>query len=156
MQDNLPELPSIRPAECFSWESQARQYAVIGKPGISQEDHEILSKPVHCLLFRDANGRLRGVLNYYPQQITSHSGPRNRLRTGTARVIQEAQSCNIWVSPKHRRQGIATRLLRTAIARWPIPLASQRYTPDGLAFVRAFVQGALQRALNRESVVSER
>lgn len=116
--------------QVYSWESQARQYAPSGEPGISYERHYAdgfdrgPENPVDCLLFRNDNGVLVGILNYYPQGDT----------TG---LIEQAGNFNVWVAPDAQRHGVATALLRNARLRWTINLAQQRWSPQGLAWIKA-------------------
>jgi len=42
------------------------------------------------------------------------------------------------VDPRHRRRGIASRLLVAALERWPLDIDHERYTPAGAAFINAW------------------
>lgn len=114
----------------YSWESQARQYAYKDTPGIGFERHSVgqlgALDQVDCLLWRDDNGVLRGILNHYP----------------TDSEWEKAGNVNLWVDPGWQRRGIATALLAAAMKRWTINLKQQRYTDDGILFILAFVKQA--------------
>ena len=107
----------------YSWESQARQYAEHGDPGVGYERHyagpndrEGEGPPVDCQLMRDQHGDLVGILNHYP----------------TSSVLEEAGNVNVWVRPDRQKRGIASRLVREAQSRWEINFLQQRYSPAGL------------------------
>lgn len=125
----------------FSWESQAQQYAPTGPPGIHLEQHmvtlsgeEVFNVPVDmlgpgisvidCLLHRDDDGQLVGILNHYDGK----------------NPLEEKDAVNVWVRPDRQRNGIATALLTEAMRRWPgVMLEKQRYTPEGVLFLRGFL-----------------
>jgi len=126
----------------FSWESQAAQYAEKGEPGVALETHYVdlltgdevfppqprglwaesddsITK-VHCLLHRDANGRLLGILNHYDGK----------------HYLEGADAINVWVRPDVQRLGIGSQLVKEAVRRWPeITPEKQRYTEAGLALL---------------------
>lgn len=97
-------LATVRDDQMYSWESQAVQYPADGPPGISYFRGQ-LSDELHvdCLLYRDKNGELIGILNHYPSDIPPH---------------ERAGDENIWVHPGHRRQGVGSALLLEARVRW--------------------------------------
>lgn len=102
------------------WESQAAQYPATGPPGISYFRGELSPESfVDCLLFRDENGQLVGILNRYPKAFLPHE------REGDQ---------NIWVHPGHRRQGIGSALITESYLRWgPNPNADDlRLTESGV------------------------
>lgn len=107
-------------AVAYSWESQVVQYPRLGAPGIQyyagkDENHPV---PIDCLLWRDEDGLVRGILNYYSVNYPPH---------------ERAGNVNLFVDPGHRRQGIATALVREANRRWgPINWSQQRYTAAGV------------------------
>ena len=117
----------------FSWESQACQYAKYGSPGLTLEQHAVNAKAeevavgdpdtemlIDCLLMRDVDGFLIGILNHY-------TGENEYEKTGNV---------NVWVRPDRQRRGVATRLLREAFDRWQVDWRTQRYTEDGLAMLK--------------------
>lgn len=114
----------------FAWPAQASQYPPIGHHGIRYFKGELRDGEfgggayVDCLLFRDEDGVLTGILNHYPQDMPPYAA---------------AGEVVIQVRPDQRRKGIATRLLREALTRWPIDLRGQQSTPDGYAFVERFL-----------------
>ena len=101
----LPDLtPSIRDDRMHSWESQAAQYPEIGPPGISHYREELIGGIfVDCLLYRDEQGELVGILNHYPDAIPPY---------------ERAGDQTMWVRPANRRQGIGSALARDAFFRW--------------------------------------
>src|SRR3954468_22976709 len=113
----------------FSWESQAKQYAYRDTPGINLERHHLGEFPdwtqIDCLLCRDENGLLIGILNYY----LDSSNP-----------LEQAGNVNVWVKPSHQRQGIATKLLLDALTRWDIDPNQQRYTEQGADWIAAVIK----------------
>jgi ribosomal protein S18 acetylase RimI-like enzyme len=114
------------------WTSQAAQYAYRGEPGIHLERHAVgklgFMTEIDCLLYRDEQGLLVGILNHYCDNA------------------QKAGSCNLWVKPGCRRQGVGTALLAEAMRRWDdIDLSAQNYTFDGVAFINRLIQkGSLE------------
>lgn len=127
----------------FSWESQARQYAEFGPPGISLESHYLdmasdrevyplgadLTDPnvtcINCLLHRDSDGRLDGILNHYDGK----------------NPLERKDAINLWVRPDSQRRGIGTALVREAVGRWPgIDYRELRYTQDGLGLLKRFIE----------------
>lgn len=124
MDDNARYLPSI--PMTHPWESQVHQFAERGGPGLEYrlefdlpEDPD-RERPIHCLLWRDDSGVLRGVLYYYEKDIPP---------------LEKAGNVNVFVDPAHQRQGIGRRLVQEALSRWPIDLDSQRYTVGGARLV---------------------
>lgn len=111
----------------FDWESQAKQYARQGEPGIHLEKHNVRTantlSVVDCLLSRDKQGHLVGILNHY-----NEDNPWER-----------PGAMNVWVEPSHRRQGIATDLLRQANELWHLTNEHLSYTPDGDAWIQGLV-----------------
>lgn len=113
------------PAEAFA--SQRVQYATLGPAGFSHERHTLTGRGPHaivdCLLWRDADGALGGILNHYPNDIPP---------------LQQAGSFLVLVDPTRLRQGIGTRLLAEADRRWHLDLDAQEYTQAGLALADAY------------------
>lgn len=108
----------------LSWESQKKQYPKTGEPGIHLERHQITgsyhgnpsyASVIDCLLCRDEDGQLVGILNHYNK----------------GNPYQVPGSVNIWVKPSHQRQGIASVLLRDAWHRWELRYEDQEWTGDG-------------------------
>src|ERR1700722_12827312 len=65
---NLPA--NVLESTMLSWESQAPQYPASGPPGISYFRGEVSDTLfVNCLLYRDENGELVGILNHYPTDM---------------------------------------------------------------------------------------
>lgn len=96
--------PTVPDDQMYSWESQASQYPPDGPTGISYFRGQLSEDLyVDCLLYRDENGVLVGILNHYPMDIPPHE------REGDE---------NVWVHPEHRRQGIGSALLLEARVRW--------------------------------------
>jgi GNAT superfamily N-acetyltransferase len=93
--------------------------------------HEVHSRTEEMLAHYDAEGCLDGVLFYFPVDVPAPPG-----HYIDGRLFHErAGNITILVDPKQRGRGIATRLLRAALQRWPISLDSQSYTPQGRAFI---------------------
>ena len=134
-------------APAFSWRSQAQQYDEQGQRGIQLESHwvegsierfpdqepggaEYLNSlpnvsRVDCLLYRDNDGTLSGILNHYDGK----------------NPLEKLDAVNIWVRPDRQRQGIATVLLRDAKRRWPgVTAEKQRYTQDGIKLLAALIK----------------
>ena len=108
---------------------QADHFAPTGEPGISWERHVLREYTpyviVHCLIWRDDSGVVRGILYYYPAGAPEHR--------------EEPHSVTMFVDPGHRRQGIGTALVTEALRRWhkTIDPDAQHYSADGLALVTA-------------------
>jgi GNAT superfamily N-acetyltransferase len=126
IDDVAPETNVFWLAGVYSWESQCGQYPERGPKGISYFRGEIpeLQQYVDCLLYRDENGALQGILNHYPFD--------NDWET--------KGNFNIWVAPGHFRQGIGTALLGEAVSRWDIDFHQQKYSEAGAALVNAFLR----------------
>ena len=136
---------NLHPA--FSWASQAAQYAASGPAGISLESHwidgnqevfpadtaggakHLNSLPhvarIDCLLHREPDGTLSGILNHYDGK----------------NPLEELHAVNIWVRPDRQRQGIATALWKDAVRRWPeVTYDKQRYTESGLKWLMGLIE----------------
>jgi GNAT superfamily N-acetyltransferase len=83
--------------------------------------------PIDCLLWRDDDGILRGIVNHYPVDYPPY---------------EKAGNVNIWVDPTCRRTGIASQLWAEAVKRWNVRFQEQRFTQDGVAFARAVRRGS--------------
>lgn len=127
----------------FTWDSQVRQYAPTGEPGLSYFAGVMPSSPdkppVDCLLWRSDDGVLRGVLNYFPVDYPPW---------------EQAGNITLLVDPDWRRQGIAHRLLADADSRWRIVWTQQAFTKDGLLTVLAFLSRA-ERWTDFNAVMAE-
>jgi ribosomal protein S18 acetylase RimI-like enzyme len=127
----------------FSWESQARQYAENGAPGLTLEQHmvevdtgiEVFDVPaelagpgvsvVDCLLFRGEDGSLVAILNHYDGK----------------NPLEAADAVNLWVRPDRQREGIGKMMTREAMQRWPgVRLENQRYTATGVYLLRSLTR----------------
>jgi len=109
------------PDDAIDW--QLALYPKSGEPGISYFKGDLdTHRWVDCLLWRDEDGKLRGVFNYF--QLPIHPERRGNF--------------NVLVQVAWRRRGIATALLDEASRRWKLDFDQQKYTPDGAAFVMAW------------------
>lgn len=115
-----------------TWISQAWQY---NRPDVPKTKNGIVHwtvpkdeapVPIECLLFYGSDGRLVGILNYYPEGSPLGEKPHDTLTL---------------VMPSMRRCGIGKALLREALKRWPqIDLLKQAYTDEGWALARTLIQ----------------
>ena len=115
----------------YSWEHQAKQYAKEGPPGISYFKGVLPrfeGKHIDCLLFRDENGELLGILNHYPFHFAESEAPGD---------------FNVWVHPDYWRQGIGKKLLDEGYRRYNLNWNQQTYTPAGAALVRSYLKTKL-------------
>lgn len=113
------------------WAQQVKQYPAKGTAGISYFKGELDSdRHVDCLLYRDAKGKLVGVLNHYPFDMPPYEFKGN---------------VNVMVSPKHQGAGIGKALLKDAMKRWGVNLSQQNWTPSGNK-LRASVSKELEKA----------
>lgn len=122
MSARHPVDPLIQAVGVYSWASQALQYPSMGPPGIGYFPGETPKGTIDCLLWRDTNGRLRGICNHYPFDVPG---------------FEEAGNVNLWVHPRWQRRGIGTALVREAQSRWTIDLTRQRFTTAGAALADA-------------------
>jgi len=113
----------------YSWESQAVQYPPKGKAGIDYFKGVVDSRVyVDCLLYRNEEGDLIGILNHYPMDVPP---------------FEIKGNFGIWIKPENQRQGIATKLLQEALNRYDdITIEQQKYTPEGLKFITNFLKTA--------------
>jgi hypothetical protein len=132
------------PGPAYTWESQAEQYAQTGPPGRRLEYHwvdlesgdEVFpaasalgpdvagATRIDCLLHRDEDGLLDGILNHYDGR----------------NPVEGKDAINVWVRADRQRQGIATGLVRHAMSLWPgITYDKQRYTTDGIGLLQALI-----------------
>lgn len=103
---------SLSPGSVPRWAYLAARYALDpSRPGVSLANR--------CtLVYRSRSGQPLGSLQ----------------RQGDAGFL-------VVVDPRRRRRGIASKLLREALHRWPLDLGRERYTTAGAAFVNAFLSG---------------
>lgn len=125
----------------WDWDSQVTQYPPKGRPGIEyfRGNHDGL--PIHCLLYRDPEGDIVGILNYYPQDlyeegqnsvVVIHKGPRNK--------VEQKGQIKVWTHPDLQRQGIATNLVSEALRVWHVDLYNQiTITPQGAKFLNEYL-----------------
>jgi len=135
-----------------SWRSQACQYSPTGTPGIEYQRYVVTDfgpdAISECLLFRDADGDLRGVLNYFPNNIPFKKGTPAWERCGR-QWIEKAGNFNVLVDPSYQRRGVGTTLLRAATERWEIDFGQQDYTLEGALLVTSFLErGAVEAVLS--------
>lgn len=118
--------PSIPDNLIFSFASQACQFPAYGPQGLQTLTVRENGHPIHCALYRDAQGRLVGILYHYPVDIDPW---------------EKAGNVNIYVHPDHQREGIGTSLAKRASDRWgPFDFGQQRYTAAGLALARKLAE----------------
>jgi len=122
----IPIVVSIGDSEIYTWESQASQYPATGAEGIDYFRGDIPDDRgwyVDCLLHRDSDGSLSGILNRYPFDMPPWE--------------QENNVC-LFVRPDRQRQGIATALFDEAVRRWNVNLNQQRFTAAGTAWAMEY------------------
>lgn len=122
----------IIPEMNYTWESQAVQYPATGEPGITVETYALgtgeHASKVDCLLYRDDDGQLIGILNRYYE-----NNPHQAPDTG-----------NLWVKPDCHHNGVATALLRKAAELYPEKaqgwVDNQTFTHAGVAWIESLVR----------------
>lgn len=122
--------------EIYSFQSQVVQYPQNGPSGISyfrgaSPWMEEQGKWVDALLFRDDNGRVRGILNHYPFDLIDPENPS---------VREERGNINIFIDPLYKNKRVGTALLDEAISRYDVDLNKQNYSTEGAAFINAYVR----------------
>ena len=116
----------------YSFRSQAEQYPEDGPPGISYFKGVVDDSTwVDCLLFRDDSGKVIGILNYYPFALVDPDDPR---------IVEKRGNINIFIDPKHKNKGIATKLVDEAVSRYNVDLRRQRYSEEGANFINNYVR----------------
>ena len=111
---------------------QAKQYPKDGPSGISYFKGVVdESTWVDCLLFRDDSGKLIGILNHYPFALVDPDDPR---------IVEKRGNINIFIDPKHKNKGIATKLVDEAVSRYSVDLRRQRYSDEGANFINKYVR----------------
>ena len=123
-------------APAYRWESQRDQYPERRAPGFHVDVEHIEGYPefdIVCLLRYDMDGRLVGILNYYPLGFPD---------------LEEPRAVNVWVDPERQRRGIGTSLLVEFERRYgPIDWDAQRVTRAGLQLAESYrSQGARNQA----------
>lgn len=132
-------------AVALSWKSQVGQYPERGEPGISyfagrqDTDGREYPEPIHCLCWRDEEGILRGVLNYYAVDYPPW---------------EVAGNVNVFVEPSWKHQGIGAALVSEAHRRWGINWTQQRYTREGLELAMRMIPRLEGSEWQREHGVS--
>jgi len=117
----------------FDFQSQADQYPEKGKPGVSYFKGVIDDESyVDALLWRDKQGKVRGIFNHYPMEFPG---------------FEKKGNFNMMVDPEFQRQGIARQLFAEADRRWKLDLKQQTWTKDG----RQFIQSLLKKPRRLES-----
>lgn len=102
----------------LAWQGQAEQYPAYGEPGISYFPGRTSYGVVDCLLYRNEQGVVVGILNHY----------------GFDSPWEKTGNVNVFVRRNAQRQGIGTALINEAKTRWTINLDQQHFTPEGVAF----------------------
>lgn len=122
---------NIIPTMHYTWESQACQYPPTGDPGITLLNVTLNKGKsgetvVACLLSRDGDGKLIGILNRYYE-----NNPHQAPNTG-----------NLWVNPNNQHQGVATGLLKEAARLWfgEGTLDEQTFTREGWSWVESLMR----------------
>ena len=111
------------------WEYFAADYPATGEPGIVYR-RDVAAKfgpnaVSESLLCYDRDGKLVGILNYFPNNVP---------------FLERAGNFNVIVHPKSRRRGIGTSLLHEAVKRWPINFEQQRYSHSGARLIHNFLK----------------
>jgi len=114
----------------WKWDAQVVQYPVIGQPGISYKQEEFTEPElkglkVDCILYRNENGILIGILNHYPQDIPGW---------------EKAGNFNVFVDPTQQRKGIGKDLIKEALTRFNTTLEQQSWTPSGFLMLQSYLR----------------
>lgn len=114
-------------APILTWESQVSQYPERGEPNtielfLGDESENFPGKPpINCLLWRDGDGLIRGILNHYPDDYPPY---------------EQRGNINVFVQPEWKRRGIGTALWDKAIELFGEPnYHQQTYSPEGIKAV---------------------
>lgn len=129
------------PFHYWSWENQVRQYPKEGAPGISYFRGDL--EPgnwVDCLLYRDRDGEILGILNYYNQ---------DEYQNGV--LTEKKGNFCIFTAPKAQRQGIGKKLLEEGIKRYNIVLEDQMWTPQGFELLKSFLTGKVKQPKSKRT-----
>lgn len=122
-----PEEFNLTYAPILPWDSQVIQYPELGEPdtielflGDESENFPGLP-PINCLLWRDHDGRIRGILNHYPVDYPPW---------------EKAGNVNVFVQPGWKKRGIGTALVDKAIELFgELNFHQQTYSPEGMQFL---------------------
>lgn len=110
----------------LTWLSQWRQYPSVAEPGFHHKVEYIADhpEPIDCLTLYDERHELIAILNHYPDGFPGWEEPR---------------AINLWVEPRHQRQGIGQRMLAEFERRFgPIDWNAQRVSPAGRRLVERY------------------
>lgn len=104
--------------------TQVTQYPQNGEPDTIELFLGDVGKgrlPVNCLLWRNHDGLVRGILNHYPQDYPP---------------LEQAGNINVFVHPDWKRRGIGTALMERATELFGEPNFEQQiYSPEGMKFL---------------------
>lgn len=122
MKTSIPPIPE-------NWINQQFGQYPDGAPGVDYFRGDIDGGLwVDCLLYRDGDGKVRGVLNHFPVDIPPE-------KKGNFLVL---------VARDYRGRGIGSALLKEACKRWDISLGRQNYTKQGVQFVKGYLSKTRQ------------
>jgi GNAT superfamily N-acetyltransferase len=109
---------TLRPMPEWLFDDQVSQYPPDGPDGVGYYKGVIDdTRHVDCLLYRK-DGKILGILNYYPQDMPPYEMQGNFL---------------VVVDPAHRREGIGTALVAEAVRRFGADPNEQQVTALGRA-----------------------
>lgn len=104
------------------WDKNTRKIEPTGPSGFSVLN---VRSGVLTLVYRDEEGILKGLLNYYPNGIFARNKP------GEVELL---------VHPDARRQGIGMKVLKEGIRLWDIQARKQRYNPASAGLTEAWLK----------------
>jgi GNAT superfamily N-acetyltransferase len=107
------------------WQYSTKNRAEIGPAGMTQVDFTELGRPVNSLEWRDGEGVLRGIINYYPKGLPAS---------------KRAGEVQLNVDPSARRQGIGMSLVKEAIRLWDIQAKKQRYNTASAGLTESWLE----------------
>jgi hypothetical protein len=136
----------MRPTDAFA--SQASQYPKSGPPGVSYFKGDLGEDGhVDCLLYRDDDGKLLGILNRYPKDMYAAAGG---AYGGMRTLVERKGNFNVIVSPEARRQGVGMKLLKEADKRWKLPFRQQQYTAEGRKLITRYLDEQEKKNLSAD------